>query len=84
MFPLLLSSCPHNSIVNGAFGFNVEGMDMVKLGVHLWEKHHIIVTPIVHDEFRGIRVTPNVYTTLDEIDMFCDAVEHAIRTGLSA
>ncbi|HKP85999.1 MAG TPA: aminotransferase class V-fold PLP-dependent enzyme [Blastocatellia bacterium] len=64
--------------------FNVEGIDPVKLGAHLWERHHIIVTPIVHDEFRGIRVTPNVYTTLGEIDMFCDAVEKAIRTGLSA
>lgn len=64
--------------------FNVEGVDPVKLGAHLWERHHIIVTPIVHDEFRGIRVTPNVYTTINEIDMFCDAVEKAIRTGLAA
>jgi selenocysteine lyase/cysteine desulfurase len=64
--------------------FNVEGMDVGKLGAHLWEKHRIIVTPIVHDEFRGIRVTPNVYTTLAEVDMFCDAVEKVIRTGLSA
>lgn len=64
--------------------FNVEGVDPVKLGTHLWERHHIIVTPIVHDEFRGIRVTPNVYTTINEIDMFCDAVEKAIRTGLAA
>ena len=64
--------------------FNIEGMDMRKLGTQLWEKHHIIVTPIDHEEFHGIRVTPNVYTTLDEIDMFCDAVERAIHTGLSA
>jgi len=64
--------------------FNIEGMDVRKLIAHLWEKHRIIVTPIVHDEFRGIRVTPNVYTTLAEVDMFCDAVEKAIRTGLSA
>ena len=64
--------------------FNIEGVDPVKLGAHLWERHHIIVTPIVHDEFRGIRVTPNVYTTINEIDMFCDAVEKAIRTGLAA
>jgi selenocysteine lyase/cysteine desulfurase len=64
--------------------FNVEGIDPGKLGAHLWERYHIIVTPIVHDEFRGIRVTPNVYTTLNEIDMFCDAVEKVIRTGLSA
>src|SRR5436853_4386338 len=64
--------------------FNIEGMDMRKLGTQLWEKHHIIVTPIDHEEFHGIRVTPNVYTTLDEIDMFCDAVERAIHNGLSA
>jgi selenocysteine lyase/cysteine desulfurase len=64
--------------------FNIEGMDPGKLGAHLWERHRIIVTPIVHDEFRGIRVTPNVYTTLNEIDMFCDAVEKVIRNGLAA
>jgi isopenicillin-N epimerase len=64
--------------------FNVEGIDPGKLAAHLWDRHRIIVTPIVHDEFRGIRVTPNVYTTLGEVDMFCDAVEKAIRTGLSA
>jgi hypothetical protein len=33
------------------------------------------VTPIVHDEFQGVRVTPNLYTTLDEVDMFADAME---------
>jgi selenocysteine lyase/cysteine desulfurase len=64
--------------------FNIEGMDPGKLGAHLWERHRIIVTPIAHDEFRGIRVTPNVYTTLGEIDMFCEAVEKVIRAGLPA
>jgi isopenicillin-N epimerase len=64
--------------------FNVEGMDPGKLGAHLWERYRIIVTPIAHEEFRGIRVTPNVYTTLNEVDMFCDAVEKVIRNGLTA
>jgi isopenicillin-N epimerase len=64
--------------------FNIEGCDPGKLGAHLWDRYRIIVTPIVHDEFRGIRVTPNVYTTLNEIDMFCDAVEKVIRNGLAA
>jgi selenocysteine lyase/cysteine desulfurase len=64
--------------------FTIDGVDPVKLGSHLWDKHRIIVTPIVHDEFRGIRVTPNVYTTLGEIDMFCDAVEKGLRNGLAA
>jgi selenocysteine lyase/cysteine desulfurase len=64
--------------------FNIEGIDPGKLGAHLWERYRIIVTPIVHEEFRGIRVTPNVYTTLNEVDMFCDAVEKVIRNGLAA
>ena len=41
----------------------------------LWEKWRIIATPIVHAEYEGIRVTPNVYTTLEEIDTFADAME---------
>ena len=64
--------------------FNIEGVDPGKLGGHLWDKHRILVTPIVHEEFRGIRVTPNVYTTIGEIDMFCEAVERAMRAGLAA
>jgi selenocysteine lyase/cysteine desulfurase len=68
----------------GLANFNVEGVDPVKLGGHLWEKYRIICTPIVHDEFKGIRITPNVYTTLSDIDTFCEAVEKAVRSGLAA
>jgi hypothetical protein len=41
-------------------------------------------TPIVHPEFRGIRITPNVYTTLDEIDLFTDKVLEAAKKGIPA
>jgi isopenicillin-N epimerase len=64
--------------------FSVEGIDPVKLGGHLWEKYRINCTPIVHAEFSGIRITPNVYTTTREIDIFCEAVEKVIRSGLPA
>jgi selenocysteine lyase/cysteine desulfurase len=39
-------------------------------------------TPIKHDEFEGLRITPNVYTTLDEIDTFADKMTDAIRKGV--
>jgi isopenicillin-N epimerase len=42
----------------------------------------MIVTPIKHEEFEGIRVTPSVYTTMGEIDRFCSAVEDVARNGL--
>jgi selenocysteine lyase/cysteine desulfurase len=48
----------------------------------MWNKHRIIVTPIKHDEFEGLRVTPNVYTTLEEVDRFADAMETIIKNGI--
>jgi isopenicillin-N epimerase len=62
--------------------FKVEGVDPVALGGHLMSKHKIFTTPIVHEEFTGIRITPNVYTTLWELDRFCDAVERVAKQGL--
>ncbi|KXK03434.1 MAG: class V aminotransferase [Acidobacteria bacterium OLB17] len=62
--------------------FRVEGVDPVALGSHLMAKHKIYTTPIVHAEFTGIRITPNVYTTLWELDRFCDVVESVAKNGL--
>ena len=60
----------------------IDGMDPNKLAAHLWDTHRIIVTPIVHKEFSCMRVTPNVYTTLAEIDRFGDVMEEVLRKGL--
>ena len=62
----------------------IDGVDPSKLSSHLWDKYRILVTPIGHEECPGIRVTPNVYTTLDEIDQFCLAMEKVIRQGLAS
>ncbi len=62
----------------------IEGRDPNKLVQYLWDRHRIIVTPIVHKEFSCVRVTPNVYTTLSEIDRFGDVMEDVIRKGLPA
>ncbi len=63
--------------------FNVDGIDPVKLGGWLLDKYRIVSTPIVHPEFQGIRVTPNVYTMSEEIDTFSDAVLKAIKVGIA-
>ncbi len=62
--------------------FKIDGVDPVALGSHLMSKHKIFTTPIVHDEFTGIRITPNVYTTLWELDRFCNVVADVARKGL--
>ena len=62
--------------------FRVDGLDSRDLVRHLWNEHHILVTSIDHKDCRGIRVTPAVYTTLPELDRFCDAVENVMKTGI--
>lgn len=66
-----------------AFGtIQIEGIDSGELAQHLWNAEHIIVTPIKHVEFEGIRVSPSVYTTMDELDRFCESMEHVANHGL--
>jgi len=60
----------------------VEGIPPGQITTHLWNTRRIIVTPIVHAEYAGMRVTPNVYTTLDEIDVFSDALCEVAEKGL--
>jgi len=52
------------------------------IGAWLMANYRIVNTPILHPEFNGIRITPNVYTTTDEIDTFADAVTTAIKKGI--
>lgn len=63
---------------------HVEGTDPVALGSHLMSAHKIFTTPIVHEEFRGLRITPNVYTTLGELDRFCEVIKRVASKGLPA
>ncbi|MBI1353369.1 MAG: aminotransferase class V-fold PLP-dependent enzyme [Acidobacteria bacterium] len=58
----------------------VEGMEPNELIGKLWNNHRILTTGIIQeDEFQGVRVSPNIYTTLREIDFFCDAVESIVK-----
>lgn len=63
---------------------NIEivGIDPSAIGAYLFNKHRVFTTPIKHEEFKGLRITPNVYTTLGELDRFCDLMEQIARKGL--
>ncbi len=74
---------PLNDTESCGIGFvHVDGLDTEKLQAWLWEKNRIMTTPILHAEFNGLRITPNVYTTPDEIDVFGEKMEEALRTGV--
>src|SRR5213594_2878632 len=68
----------------GLASFTPAQLDVGKLTAFLFDRHRIIVTPIAHPEFNCLRITPNVYTTLAEIDRFADVMEDVLRKGLPA
>ncbi len=57
---------------------SVEGKEPGPLSEQLWDKYRIMTVGIVHPQFKGLRITPNIYTTAAEIDTFCGAVEKLI------
>lgn len=60
----------------------VLGYKPAALQAWLFEKKGIFTTPIDQPTFRGLRITPNVYTTMDEIDRFAEAMIEAATVGI--
>jgi selenocysteine lyase/cysteine desulfurase len=64
---------------SGAFGtIHFDTIDPGKLGDLLLSKYNILVTPITGPGISGIRVSANVYTSTEEVDQFCAAVEEIV------
>jgi len=66
----------------GIANVEIRGIDSGKLGSYLWRQHRILTTSIKHHQFEGVRVTPNVYTTLGELDRFVGVMRGVIQNGL--
>jgi selenocysteine lyase/cysteine desulfurase len=61
----------------------LEGVSGPQLTDWLMARHRVHVRPrVVPDEFSAIRVTPNVYTTLAEVDRFARAITQAATQGV--
>ncbi|MDX2192212.1 MAG: aminotransferase class V-fold PLP-dependent enzyme [Gemmatimonadales bacterium] len=72
---------PHTA---GLAMVDVQGVEPGKLAGWFWDRHRIVVTPIVMPgEFQGLRITPNVYTTADEVDRFADQLQVVARRGIA-
>jgi isopenicillin-N epimerase len=70
---------------------SIDGVDTNKLVQHLWDTQRIVITAIGHDNpddakmsYRALRVTPNIYTPLEEIDTFVSAMRNVAKNGLPA
>lgn len=66
----------------GIANIEIVGIEPGAIGSYLMDKHKIFTTPILHDEFKGIRITPSVYTTLNELDRFVDVMTTISKKGL--
>ncbi|MBS1832256.1 MAG: aminotransferase class V-fold PLP-dependent enzyme [Acidobacteria bacterium] len=64
-----------------AIGFiQVEGFKSGELAKHLWDKYRIWTVGVgLKGEYDGLRITPNVYTTLEEVDTFTEVMDKIIR-----
>jgi selenocysteine lyase/cysteine desulfurase len=60
----------------------VEGISAPDLATWLETEHRIVVAPIETPQFQGLRVSPQVYTTSDEVDRFGEAIREAAQYGI--
>ena len=81
---VVMNSSSNPEMVCAIGNVGIRGIDTAKLQSHLWTKKRIYTISIIHPEFQGLRVTPNVYTTIDEIDAFADEMERVAKNGLPA
>ena len=83
--------CPnvrfHTNLNSGHSGairtVEIVGIPADALRVWLEEKYQIVVAGIDHPQFQGLRVSPQVYTSIAEADLFGQAMQIAATQGIS-
>ncbi len=64
----------------GIGAMTLDRWDSNELTAYLMKENRIHVRArYVPDEFHAIRVTPNIYSTMEELDTFCSTIEKAAR-----
>jgi isopenicillin-N epimerase len=61
----------------------IDGIQASDTSRFLWDRYRIIANAITREDYQGIRVTPNIYTTLEEIDTFSTAMEDLLKNGVA-
>ena len=76
---ILHSPDPAQSCGIGFLAFN--GVDPQKISAALWSKYGIVTAPMPHEEYTGLRITPNIYSTVRDIDFFSEMVEKELKSA---
>ncbi len=74
--PRVIVNTPDDRSRHGAIGnVGIEGIEPTNLAKKFLEDHNIWTVAINRIGVRGVRITPNVYTTTDELDTFVQAIK---------
>jgi len=85
----ILSNLAEPAEIWAVAAVNIEGIDVRSLNKFLMDKYRIVTVPLVGGappnqvfDYQCLRISPNIYTTLEEIDTFVMAMQDAIKSGV--
>ena len=76
---ILHSPDPEQGCGIGFLAFR-NNIDPGKVASALTAKYAIYTSVMGHEEYTGLRITPNIYTPLHDVDFFAEAVERELKT----
>lgn len=72
--------CPEDPKFSGALtAFSIDGLSHKDIHDHLWKTARIHTTTIDHKDWQGVRITPNVYTSMSEMDTLVETIKSIPR-----
>lgn len=63
----------------GLVHVDIAGIKPVDLDVYLWNNYKIHTTNVEHENIKGVRITPNVYTTTKQLDVLVEGIYEYAR-----
>src|SRR5512136_594059 len=85
----ILSNLAEPAETWGVCAIYIEGIDVRDLAKFLMDKYRIVSVPLVGGappnqvfDYQALRISPNIYTTLEEIDTFVTAMKDATDNGV--
>ncbi len=78
------STAPEMSCCIASVG--IKNVDPSAMQDYLWEEHQILTSSGFYEgegnELQWVRVSPNLYTPLSDLDYFCEVMEDAAESGI--
>ena len=74
---IMHSSDPAQGCGIGFLGFH--DIDPGKIASALLSKYSIYTVVMAHEEYTGLRITPNIYTPVQDVDFFAEVVERELK-----